>query len=229
MRDQNNFIESYKIINFAKEKFPNESLIYIESCLTYKKDNKIDQAIVDIKMAIKLDPKSEIAHSSYAIILDSIYIDALNEQDISDAQIEEYYRSTLIQYMNVLSINMYNLEILCNYGAVNANYANWYITKVRSLIDKSIELFKENKLKESTILKEKAKIYYMYASQYNMEAETKYQYVLELDPLDHITHYNLGLVLKFFNNFDGAKYHFNKVIEINPSFIEASNELKLLG
>ena len=223
LRDQNNFIEAFEIINKGKEIFPDKTLLYIESSEFYLKINNINEAIVDIQTAIKLDPKSETANYNYALIFNRLYNNAINDEEI-----EHYYRKTLIQYMNVLSINMFNTNVLCNYGSVNARYANRYNDKADRLFIESNELLIENRLIESKEKKEKANLYNMYAIQYNMEAETKYLQVIELDPLDHIAYFNLGLVSKSFHKFDKARYHFMKVIEINPSYMEAQIELKLL-
>ena len=222
LRDLNNFIEAYKYITIGKEKFPDNILIYIESSDFYLQINNINDAIIDIKIAIKLNPKSETAQYNYALILNKLYNDA-----ITDEEIEEYYRKTLIQYMIVLSINRLNTFALCNYGAVVAKYAIYYNTKGDILITQAKQLYTEGKIIEANLLKEKANLYYMYATQYNMEAETKYMEVLDIDPLDYIAHSNLGLILKSFNQLDKAKFHFTKAIEINPEYNNAKIELDL--
>jgi tetratricopeptide (TPR) repeat protein len=223
LKDQNKFIEAYEKINIAKDLFPDKALVYIESSQLYLKINNIDLAIVDIKTAITLEPRSETAHYTYGVILNNLFNNAIDDVDF-----ERYYRETLIQYMNVFSINMSNIEALCNYGAVVAKYANKYNTKADILLVESETLLKENRLKESNYKKEKAEEYLMYAYQYNMEAETKYKRVLELNPFDHIAHFNIGLVLKYFGDIKKARYHFAKVIAIDPSYTEAEHELKLL-
>lgn len=223
LKDQKNITETERLINIAKDLFPNKALIYIESSQLYMIQNNTDLAIVEIKIAIILEPKSESAHYTYGVILNELFNNSTN-----DDEFEEYYKKTLIQYMNVFSINMSNTNALCNYGAVVAKYADKCNTKANLLLEESKVLLDENRLKESNDKKEKAIEYYMYAYQYNIEAETKYKCALELNPFDHISHFNLGLILKYFDNIKKARYHFNKAIAINPSYTEAANELKLL-
>ena len=223
LRDENNFIETFELINKAKILFPDNILVYIESSDFYLKVNNINEAIVDIQIAIKINPKSETAQYNYALILNKLYNSAIN-----DDETEHYYRKTLIQYMCVLSINMYNTNALCNYGAVIAKYGDKYYTKADTLLDEYKKLLIENKIKEANEKKDQSDLYYMYGDQYNMEASTKYLQVLDLDPLDYITHFNLGLVLKTFHHLDKAKFHIMKSLEINPEYEAAKHELVLL-
>jgi flagellar biosynthesis GTPase FlhF len=134
---QNNLIEARRIITIGKGIFPNNVLIYIEASNLYINETNIELAIVEIEKAISFDPKSEIAHYHYGLILHQKYDNASNDEDF-----EEYYKKTSIQYMYVLSINMENTETLCNYGAVIAKYANKYTKKSNQLFEKSTRKIK---------------------------------------------------------------------------------------
>jgi tetratricopeptide (TPR) repeat protein len=222
--DQNKFTEASEVINKAKELFPSEYLVYIESSQLYLKSDNINQAILDILVAIKLNPKSETANYNYALILNTLYTNSETEDNK-----EDYYCQTMIQYMKVLAINPLNTNVLCNYGSMLAKQAEKYNSIANILLEKSNGLEKDNKLREAINLKKHAELNRMYAISYNMDAEYKYLDALNINPSDHLLHFNLGLVLKSLNNLKQAEYHFEKVIEINSSYEEAHIELRCLN
>ena len=196
MINENKLTEAFELINRTKTKFPNNDLVHIES-------SKLYQIIKNIELVIKLTPKSESAHCNYGLLLNKLF-----NLSTDDKEFEEYYRRTLIQYMIVLSINMHNTVILCNYGTVVARYANKYYTKANILSAQSKQLITEMKIAESKSLKEKANLYYMYAIQYYLEAYTKFLQALDINPSDHETQFNIDLLSKSLNDVD-------KAIEIN--------------
>ena len=192
MINENKLTEAFELINRAKTKFPNNDLVYIES-------SKLYQIIKNIELVIKLTPKSESAHCEYGLLLNKLFNLSTDEEEF-----EEYYRRTLIQYMIVLSINMHNVVILCNYGTVIARYANKYYTKANTLSAQSKQLITENKIAESKTLKEKANLYYMYATQYYLEADTKFLQALDINPADYETQFNIDLLSKSLNDIEKA-------------------------
>ncbi len=81
LKERTDFIKTVKIINTAKYLFPEDTLIYIESSGYYLQMNNINEALIDIKIAIQLNPKSETAQYNYAIILNKIFNDYIKLKD----------------------------------------------------------------------------------------------------------------------------------------------------
>ena len=191
--------KGFEIIYKALKIFPNEHLFYIELSNIWLKLDKIDMAINEIIIAIKLNPESETANYNYALILNSLYNTARINKD--KILMTEYYSQTIVQYFKVLQINMFNINVLCNIGSMYALVGDNYIEKINQCIDIDAEL---------------AKKYNILADNYYMDAELKYLKALECEPNDCFTHYNLGIVLTALKDYKNAKKHYSKVIEIEP-------------
>ena len=79
--------------------------------------------------------------------------------------------------------------------------------KINQLCTESFKFFNEQKLEQS---------------------KSKYEEIIELDPLNLQSHNNLGLIHKQIGNFDEAIKFFNKAIKIDSSYQNAYNNLGIV-
>lgn len=208
---QEKYDEGLDFIHKALQIFPNEAQFHVELSNIYLKLDITKAAIDELKMALALNPKSENANYNYALIINSFYNKAKIDKDIK--LINEYYGETMLYYMKVLEINIFNIRAMCNIGSILAQIGDDYIANADNIFDNEPE---------------NAKIYYRIGKNYYLDAKLNFLKALEYEPNDHISHYNLGIVYTALDEFDKAKFHYNKVIEIKPDYDVVYKQLEEL-
>jgi len=196
---QKDTIKSLDIINKAKNIFPNEYLVYIESSNLYLNLDDIDMAFIDNKKALKLNPNSEQAFYQGGLIYTRLYVETEEPE-----KKEEYFNQSIIHYLKTIAINSSNTNALLNYGAMLAKKAA------------------ESCNTESEYMN------YLDFIHNNLDAKIQFERIIKINPLDVIAYYNLGLVLVSLKEYDKARDQFKKAIKINPLYEDAILELKLL-
>ena len=74
----------------------------------------------------------------------------------------------------------------------------------------------------------KVNLYYMDVENYYTDAKYKYFEAIQYKSDDHLSHFNLAIVLTSLGDYKNARIHLNKVIEINPDYEVTYIQLKEL-
>ena len=212
--NQKDTIKSFDMINKAKDIFPNEYLVYIESSNLYLNLDDIDMALIDNEIAIKLNSNSEQALYQCGLIYSRLYAETEETE-----KKEEYFNQSIIHYLKTIAINSSNTNALLNYGAMFAKKAYSYNTEY--------ELLASNPTKSKN-MKRKMEMCNIYFTNYNLDAKFQFERIIKINPIDITARYNLGLVFVSLKKYDKARYQFKKAIIINPLYEDAKLELELL-
>ena len=224
LSEQNNMIESLEFIARAKELFPNENLLYIESSDVYLKIEDYVSAIANIKIAIELKPDFEIAIYNYGHILHKLFDKAILDYNLD--LIEDYYHGAIIQYLKVLKINNKNIFAICNYATILVDKADFIKKQSNIQLIKIRELERNHEFRKAYILRYKIELQYIEMQSLYIDGKVLYMKVLDIDPLDPDVYYNLGRISTLLNEYDDARKYYMKAIEIKPNYSIAIENLK---
>ena len=87
---------------------------------------------------------------------------------------------------------------------------------------------KDRLLKENAVLHYNLGVFYLQKQEYN-DAVTEFQKVLELNPDDAPTHYNLGIIFaEYLSNRSRAIFHFKRYLSLDPKDKDADRAKKYI-
>jgi tetratricopeptide (TPR) repeat protein len=116
-----------------------------------------------------------------------------------------------------------NRALMLEPGYPKANYFLGVIAKMEGDFEKAIDLFlsvRETNPRDRKLLKNLGQAHYF--SENWEQARSAYEAVLEIDPEDDDTHYNLMLINRNLGNMDRSRTHSKKYLKYKPDEVARS-------
>jgi len=181
----------------------NNSLIHssLADALMLRGNDNLNEAILEYRKALQLNPNNWPAHWNLAIAL--IDIGAIDE--------------AIVEYKEALRIVPDNVEIHYNLGRAFNDKGNF---------DDAIQQYQKALQLNPSHIKSYNSLGIAYSGKGMFdEAIQKYYEALQIDPNYVDAHYNLGLDLTNRGRLDAAIFEFREALRINPNYVKARKKL----